>query len=732
MADKKLYVQLFSLHGLIRSENLEMGRDADTGGQVKYVLELGTELSARKDIARVDLFTRLIGDKRVSSDYGKPIEAITDKFRIIRIQCGGKKYLRKELLWPHLEEFIDKTIKFIKRSHDMPDIVHGHYPDAGYVALQLADIFGLPFVYTGHSLGRSKLARLVEQSMAVREIDRKYKINHRIEVEEQILARADLVITSTRHEINEQYGQYKNKKLPTYRVIPPGIDLETFYPFYHDNREETQKSENERFAQASMIKELNRFFITPEKPLILALNRPDKRKNISGLVQAYGEDLELQSMANLAIFAGLRKDIDAMADNEREVLTEMLLGMDKYDLYGKMAIPKKHDFEYEVPALYRIAAERRGVFVNPALTEPFGLTLLEASATGLPIVATDDGGPNDIIRNCKNGLLVDVSHTHKISSALRKIIADTQLWERYSKNGIMNVRKLYTWQSHARDYATAIRTLTKDNQRPSLPSPKSSSPIGRRLMKLDRFLVTDIDNTLIGEDNAQLEILVTLLQQHRDRLGFGVATGRTGDSARRILEKFAIPEPDIFICSVGSALFYGSSRKPGPGWASHIAKRWNREKIVRLLKDFDFLEYQEEETQRRFKASYYMEPAKDRLAMIHNRLLQHRCRYNLIYSHDRYLDILPYRASKGKAIRYLSYKWDIPLFNFLVCGDSGNDEEMLRGEPRAVVVANYSRELESLKGSRNVYYASACCSGGIIEGLHHYRFIKKTEGALSK
>ena len=188
-------------------------------------------------------------------------------------------------------------------------------------------------------------------------------------------------------------------------------------------------------------------------------------------------------------------------------------------------------------------------------------------------------------------------------------------------------------------------------------------------------------------------------------MGFGVATGRTADSARSILEKHRIPHPDVIICSVGSALFYGKSSKPSPGWASHIGIRWNRDKIVELLKDIDFLEYQEEETQRRFKASYYMRPGKDRLSTIHNRLLHHRCRYNLIYSHDRYLDILPYRASKGKAIRYLSYKWEIPLMNFLVCGDSGNDEEMLRGEPRAVVVANYSHELAELKGSRNVYFA---------------------------
>ncbi|BBO66496.1 sucrose-phosphate synthase [Desulfosarcina alkanivorans] len=728
MTDKGLCIHLFSLHGLIRSKNLEMGRDADTGGQVKYVMELGTSLSRRADVRRVDLFTRLIADKRVSSDYSESIEAVSDKFRIVRIQCGGRKYMRKELLWPYLEEYVDKTIKFIKRHRAMPDIVHGHYPDGGYVGMQLADILGLPFVYTGHSLGRAKLARLMDQGMTEAEIIRKFKIDRRIDAEEQILARADLVVTSTHHEIREQYGLYRNKDVPRYRVVPPGIDIDTFYPYYHDNPDDAQQSENARYAQASMLKELNRFFMSPEKPLILALSRPDKRKNISGLVKAYGMDLELQSMANLAVFAGLRKDIDAMADNERGVLTEMLLGMDKYDLYGKMAIPKKHDFEYEVPALYRIAAERSGVFINPALTEPFGLTLLEASATGLPIVATDDGGPNDIIRNCENGLLVNVADTGQMSSALRKIIADTDLWERYSKNGVMNVRKHYTWQSHTRDYTAAIKKLTTGNQGSNLATAKPKNSVGRRLMKLSHVLITDIDNTLIGSDNTRLEKLVRLLNRHQDRIGFGVATGRTSDSARTILEKYGIPHPDLIICSVGSALFYGRSQQPSLGWASHIASRWNRGKIVDLLKDIDFLEYQEEETQRRFKVSYYMEPAKDRLAVIHNRLLHHRCRYNLIYSHDRYLDILPYRASKGKAIRYLSYKWDIPLRNFLVCGDSGNDEEMLRGEPRAVVVANFSHELKELKGSRNVYFADRACAGGIIEGLQHYRFIDEAIG----
>jgi sucrose-phosphate synthase len=96
-----------------------------------------------------------------------------------------------------------------------------------------------------------------------------------------------------------------------------------------------------------------------------------------------------------------------MEENERQVLTDMLLQMDHYDLYGKLAIPKKHDFATEVPELYRICAESHGVFVNPALVEPFGITLIEASASGLPIVATNNGGPVDIVANCGNGLLVD-------------------------------------------------------------------------------------------------------------------------------------------------------------------------------------------------------------------------------------------------------------------------------------------------------------------------------------
>jgi len=727
MASKGFYIQMFSIHGLLRSENMELGRDADTGGQIKYVIELANALGQRDEVRLVELFTRLVSDKAVSKDYAKPVEKVNDKFNIIRIQCGGRKYMRKELLWPHLDEFVDKTIKYNKQQSMIPDIVHGHYPDAGYVAMQLADIYGIPLIYTGHSLGRSKLKGLLNNGMKEADIDKKFKIEYRIKMEEEILKNADLIVSSTHHEIKEQYGQYENIDIPKFSVIPPGLDIDTFYPFYHDMLPDAEKDEARVYAHASLIEELNRFFMHPDRPLILSLCRPDKRKNIGGLITAYGEDLALQSMANLAVFAGIRKDISKMEDNERDVLTEILLLMDKYDLYGKIAIPKKHDFEYEVPELYRIAAEKRGVFVNSALTEPFGITLIEAAASGLPVIAPNDGGPLDIIKNCKCGLLVDPTDVKELATAIKQIIADSEKWKRYSRAGVLNVRKHYTWETHAKTYVNEIKHAVESLDTEKMKVAVPSDAIGKRLAKLNHFIIADIDNTLIGERNDHLSELLNVLKKHRKTIGFGVATGRTIDSAKAYLEKHGVFSPDIIISSVGAEIYYGENVHFAKGWATHISAKWDREKIVNTLKGLPFLTYQEEATQRQFKVSYNMRPGKDNLPKIHDRLLRNKCRYTLIYSHDKYLDILPYRASKGKALRYLSYKWEIPLNNFLVCGDSGNDEEMLRGDPLAVVVGNYSPELEKLKGQRNIYFAKQKYAGGILEAIGYYNFLEKAK-----
>jgi sucrose-phosphate synthase len=714
----KIYIQLYSIHGLIRGNDLELGRDADTGGQTKYVLELAKTLSKDPQIGKVELVTRQIKDKLVSEDYSEHIEKINDKLSIVRIRCGGGKYIRKELLWNHLEEFVDKSIKYIKSLKRLPDVIHSHYADAGYVCTELTKFFGIPFVHTGHSLGKSKLGKLLSDGLEIEDIEKRYKISHRIEAEENTIYYADMIVTSTSQEIEKQYADYKNTEPDKFKIIPPGVDLEKFYPFSLDS---LRTREIQRLKML-ITKKLLKFFIDVDKPLILALCRADKRKNISGLITAYGESKELQKKANLAIFAGIRKDIQTMADNEREVLTEILLLMDKYNLYGKMAVPKRHDTQHEVPELYRIAAESKGVFVNSALTEPFGLTLIEAAASGLPVVATDDGGPKDIIKNCQNGILTDVSDPHNIAVSINKILSNKNLWKKYSVNGISNVKKYYTWEAHTKAYLDQIEAVLKSG----LHKKDTFAPVGKKLFSAEKLIVTDIDNTLLGDDKYTKEFSALLANKH-ENVGFAVATGRTVNSALDVLKENNIPHPDIIISSVGSEINYNQEGKLifSQGWRAHISFQWDRSKIIKLLSGFNFLTYQEEETQREFKVSYYAENNEENIRLIKETLLKNRVKANVIFSHGQFLDIIPFRASKGKAIRYLAYRWNILYENILVAGDSGNDEEMLKGDLLGVVVGNYSEELEELRGSKRIYFSKIQYAGGIIDGIKHYNFLAR-------
>ena len=80
----------------------------------------------------------------------------------------------------------------------------------------------------------------------------------------------------------------------------------------------------------------------------------------------------------------------------------------------------------------------------------FGLTLLEAAATGLPIVATNDGGPRDIIANCQNGLLVDPLDPEAIEKSLLRMLTEPKQWDDWSEKGAAGAKKHYSWANHAK------------------------------------------------------------------------------------------------------------------------------------------------------------------------------------------------------------------------------------------------------------------------------------------
>ena len=325
-----LYLLLISVHGLIRGQNLELGRDADTGGQIKYVLELAEALANQPRVSQLDLVTRCIEDPSVSADYSQPTETLTAGARIVRIKAGPAEYLPKEALWDHLDAFADNILDHLRNADRQPDLIHTHYADAGYVGSLISHQLGIPLIHTGHSLGRVKRRRLLAAGLDAKAIEQRYNMSRRIEAEEQTLASAERVITSTHQEIEEQYELYDHYQPDQMRVIPPGTDLVQFHPPVEGEAEE------------AFAKNISRFLRDPEKPLILALSRPDTRKNISALLTAFGESKALRKMANLLIVAGNRDDISDLDEGAQDVLSEILLLVDKYDLYGEVAYPKHH------------------------------------------------------------------------------------------------------------------------------------------------------------------------------------------------------------------------------------------------------------------------------------------------------------------------------------------------------------------------------------------------------
>jgi len=699
-----LYIALLSIHGLIRWRNLELGRDADTGGQTLYVVELAEALARLPGVAKVDLITRRVVDSHVSPDYAKRIEPLTDNLRIVRIDAGPDEYLAKEKLWDHLDFFIDNLSGFFRDNNAVPDILHSHYADAGYVGSHLACLLGIPLIHTGHSLGRVKSSRLLASGLKAKEIETRFNMSRRIEAEELTLATAELVITSTHQEIEEQYELYDHYQPDQMRVVPPGTNLKQF----------TSATGEE--LKSPLFKELTDHLKEPEKPIILALSRPDQRKNICALVEAFGQSPRLQQLANLLIIAGNRDDIHDLEEGAQEVFHDLLVAIDRYDLYGRVTMPKHHQRD-QVPMIYRIAAASGGVFVNPALTEPFGLTLIEAAACGLPVVATEDGGPQDIIGNCKNGFLIDPLEPETISDALLKLLEDQELWQKCSLQGLSGVLENYSWEAHAKRYFDIIKPIAGRSEL------LQREPVNRKTAHYrDRAVVSDLDQNLIG-DSQSLDELFKLLRQQRKRTYFILATGRRLDSALKLMKKHKIPQPDVLITSSGTEIFHAPKLTADTAWTRHIDYHWTPRRVKKLLSDFPGLKNQPNLEQSRFKLSYYIDPEQADIEELKQLLHQNEMSVFVQVAFGQFLDILPLRASKGMALRYVVEQLSIPLEAVFVAGGSGADEDMMRGNTLAAVVANrHHEEMSQLVDVERIYFSQLPNAAGIIEALDFYDF----------
>lgn len=701
-----LYLAHFSLHGLVRGSDMELGRDPDTGGQILYVVELVRELARRPEIGKIELLTRRIIDPVVDPIYGEGREPLDGggKAAIIRLEAGPQGYLRKEDLWPYLDQYVDNALEHFRRAERLPDLLHAHYADAGYVAARLANILGIPLVFTGHSLGRVKRRRLLASGESAESIEAKYHIARRIEAEETALYNADLVITSTQDEIDAQYALYDDSRVERMRVIPPGTNLRRFHP-------PTQEDAHDPWMLA-VKQHLAPFLRDPDKPMILALSRADERKNNATLIRAYGENPALQDAANLVIVVGTRNDIRELPEEARRILTDMLLQIDLYDLYGRIAYPKQLDAD-EVAALYRLAAALKGVFVNPALTEPFGLTLLEAAASGLPLVATEDGGPRDILAACKNGYLVDPLDAEAIGSRLLDILTHPEQWQTFSRNGLEGVRKHYSWAAHAERYVATIQPLIRAARMP-LPE-KSFAPAWR-----DRDRAVVLSLAALRVDDPSLLALREQLQSLRRRAVYVISASTPLDASVRRIKALGLPLPDALITDHGAAIHYGPKLGADEHWIRHIRHHWSSENLLELLRELPGLSPRPAREQGRFVLHFDVDTHDDRFLgaeEVLRHLRRHDEQANLIQVRPDRLTLIPIRAGKGYALRWFAQRWDIPLEHVTVIAGERGDEDMLSGNTCGIIPVELRGQFQFESETAHIAPTERPGAAGILAAL---------------
>lgn len=229
------------------------------------------------------------------------------------------------------------------------------------------------------------------------------------------------------------------------------------------------------------------------------------------------------------------------------------------------------------------------------------------------------------------------------------------------------------------------------------------------------LLLSDIDGTLTGDDRA-LATLMRLLETRQTHVGFGVASGRSLALIERAIDDFDLLPPVPIIAGVGSEIHGGGGI--GEAYRAHIGKGWDRARCETVLGKVAGLTLQNAAAQSEVKLSF--DTQGDVMPQVREAVAAAGLELTLIHSHDKFLDVLPERASKGQAVQFVSEYYAIPLSRIIVAGDTGNDADMLVCGAKAVVVGNYAPELRALLQDETIYVAKAHHAAGVLEGLAHY------------
>jgi len=415
-------IMMISTHGYVASEP-PLGAP-DTGGQVVYVLELSKKLAQFG--SKVDIFTRRFEDQA-------EFDEVAENVRIIRINCGGKDFIPKEYLYNKIPEWVKNTLGFIKRNKLTYSFVNSHYWDAGLAGSMIGEKLGIAHVHTPHSLGTWKKEQMESEfSEDAVAFEKKYNFLERIKNEKIIYRSCDLLIATTPIQVDKIESDYN---IPKKRIsmVPPGYDDNRFFPVGEPTRQTLR-------AQIGF-----------KGKTVFAVSRLAVNKGFDLLLESFTLVKERIPDAILVLAIGFED-----RDEVEEGIYQELLAIIK-----KRGIKKNVKFvgfipEEELPDYYRAA----DLFVLSSRYEPFGMTAVEAMASGTPCVITTHGGLSRVLEHGVHALLADTFDREELGISMYQALKYETLYHRLSVKGAQRARARFTWTGVTQKLLNKVEDLT--------------------------------------------------------------------------------------------------------------------------------------------------------------------------------------------------------------------------------------------------------------------------------
>ncbi|MBI4595682.1 MAG: glycosyltransferase [Candidatus Tectomicrobia bacterium] len=392
----------------------------DSGGMNVYIRELSRQLGAL-GIA-VDVFTRMKYPSLPKIVHMGP------SARVIHLPAGEIGPYEKHKIWDHLDEFTSGIMDFAREEGIDYGLVHGHYWLSGSVAGQLKDTWQIPMAQMFHTLGELKNRAFKDEEHRETEL--------RIQVEQEVMAQADLIIASTPLEKAHMTWFYKAYPAKI-KIVPCGVDSSLFKPI-----------------PPPVAKSL--LGIKKEK-IILFVGRLDPIKGIDFLFEAMTFLVNKMQFSRddlaLYILGGVNNQFGTGTDAGYLKVKEKINSMHLEDI----VILQGAQLQEILPYYYSSA----DVCVLPSFYESFGLVSLEAMACGTPMIASRVGGLPFVIEDGKTGFLVPAGNSTILAEKIAQLLSNPSLRSAFAMKAV-EMAGSYDWEHVAHRVACLYDGLLAD------------------------------------------------------------------------------------------------------------------------------------------------------------------------------------------------------------------------------------------------------------------------------